>query len=191
MEGCSHLVRTRFLMGLFQSRVSLKMTEISPARVPASSGCHPENQADCLKSSLYLFIYSFICLTARGDVRAQWETAARRRNETRMERRRDGGVQGHREQVVRREGLMSNERLARPQLILSLHLCVPLPPPRNTEVITTPSSIILLSRLFTGNCLITCYRFVLHRIILSVICTTSCGKHTYIPQPPTPPLDPL
>lgn len=39
-----------------------------------------------------------------------------------MERRRDRGAEGQKEQVVRREGLMSNERLARPQLILSLYL---------------------------------------------------------------------
>ncbi|TKS80786.1 putative nucleotidyltransferase MAB21L1 [Collichthys lucidus] len=40
-----------------------------------------------------------------------------------MERRRDRGGEGQKEQVVRREGLMSNERLTRPQLILSLYLC--------------------------------------------------------------------
>lgn len=40
-----------------------------------------------------------------------------------MERCGDRGAEGRGEQVVRREGLMSNERLTRPQLILSLHLC--------------------------------------------------------------------
>lgn len=104
-----------------------------------------------------------------------------------MERWGDGGAEGHREQVVRREGLMSNERLARPQLILSFHLCFGVSaPPGSTEVITTPSSIILLSLLFTGNCLIICYRFVLRCIILSVICSISCGKHTHAPLPPIP-----
>ncbi|KAJ4935345.1 hypothetical protein JOQ06_016881 [Pogonophryne albipinna] len=40
-----------------------------------------------------------------------------------MERRRDRVGVGRKEQAVRREGLMSNERLTRPQLILSLYLC--------------------------------------------------------------------
>lgn len=93
-----------------------------------------------------------------------------------MERRRDRGGEGQKEQVVRREGLMSNEHLTRPQLILSLYLCFGAS--LSTKVITTPSSIILLSSLFTGNCLIICYRFVLLRIILSVICSISSGKHT-------------
>lgn len=93
-----------------------------------------------------------------------------------MEKRRDRGVEGQKEQVVRREGLMSNERFTRPQLILSLYLCFGAS--LNTKVITTPSSIILLSLLFTGNCLIIWYRFVLLHIILSVIRSISSGKHT-------------
>ncbi|KAA8594127.1 hypothetical protein FQN60_004961 [Etheostoma spectabile] len=40
-----------------------------------------------------------------------------------MERLRDRRGEGQKEQVVRREGLMSNEQLTRPQLILSLYLC--------------------------------------------------------------------
>lgn len=57
----------------------------------------------------------------------------------RMERQRGG--EGQKEQVVRRVGLMSNERLTRLQLILSLNLLVG----RlfGTKVIMTPSSIIL------------------------------------------------
>lgn len=47
-----------------------------------------------------------------------------------------------------------------------------------TKVIMTPSSIILLSPLFTWNCLIICYRFVFPRIILPVIRSISSGKHT-------------
>lgn len=113
-----------------------------------------------------------------GGIWAQSETEEKRKrkNETRMERRRDRGGEGQKEQVVRREGLMSNERLTRPQLILSLYLCFAAS--LSTKVITTPSSIILLSLLFTGNCLIICYRFGLLRIILSVIRSISSGKHT-------------
>lgn len=48
----------------------------------------------------------------------------------------------------------------------------------STKVIMTPSSIILLSLLFTWNCLIICYRFVFPCIILPVICSISCSKHT-------------
>lgn len=107
---------------------------------------------------------------------AQSKTEKKRKNETRMERRRDRVGEGRREQAFRCEGLMSNECLTRRQLILSLYLCFGAS--LRTKVITTPSSIILLSQLFTGNRLIICYRFVLLRIILSVICSISSGKHT-------------
>ncbi|KAG7243070.1 hypothetical protein INR49_016445, partial [Caranx melampygus] len=63
---------------------------------------------------------SVVCV---GGIKAQSKTEKRRKNETRMEKRRDRGVEGQKEQVVRREGLMSNERFTRPQLILSLYLC--------------------------------------------------------------------
>lgn len=46
------------------------------------------------------------------------------------------------------------------------------------KVIMTPSSIILLSLLFSWNCLIICYRFVSTHIILPVICSISSCKHT-------------
>lgn len=46
------------------------------------------------------------------------------------------------------------------------------------KVIMTPSSIILLSLLFSWNCLIICYRFVSTHIILPVICSISSYKHT-------------
>lgn len=46
------------------------------------------------------------------------------------------------------------------------------------KVIMTPSSIILLSLLFSWNCLIICYRFVFTHIILPVICSISSCKHT-------------
>lgn len=59
---------------------------------------------------------------------------------------------------------------------MSLYLCFAAS--LGTEVVMTPSSIILLSLLFRGNCLIICYRFVLLHIILSVICSISSGKHT-------------
>lgn len=159
-----------FLIGLFQRLVSLKMTEIFLAWVPASFGCHWECQADHFKSNVSSFLV--VCGRDRGSEQDREEE----KNETRMERRRDRGAEGQKEQVVRREGLMSNERFTRPQLILSLYLCFGVP--LSTKVITTPSSIILLSLLFTGNCLIICYRFVLLRIILSVICSISSGKHT-------------
>ena len=106
----------------------------------------------------------------------QSKTERKRKNKTRIEKRRDRGGEGQKEQVVRREGLMSNERLTRPQLILSLYLCFDAS--LSTKVITTTSSIILLSLLFTGNWLIICYRFVLLHIILSVIRSISSGKHT-------------
>lgn len=163
-------------MGLFQRLVSLKMTEIFLAWVPASSGCHWECQADRFKSNISSSFFSFFFWCCVGGIGAQSKTEKKRTNETRMERRRDRGAEGQKEQVVRREGLMSNERLARPQLILSLYLCFAVS--LSTKVITTPSSIILLSLLFTGKCLIICYRFVLLRIILSVICSISSGKHT-------------
>jgi len=110
-----------------------------------------------------------------GGIGAQSKTEKKRKNETRMGSRRDRGREGQKTQVVRREGLMSNERLTRPQLILYLHLCFAAF--LSTKVKTTPSSIILLSLLFTGNCLITCYRFGLLHIILSVICSISSEKH--------------
>lgn len=71
--------------------------------------------------------------------------------------------------------LMSNECFTLPQLILSLPL---LWLSRYTEVIMTLSSIILLSLLFSWNCLIICYRFVFTPIILPVICSVSSYKHT-------------
>lgn len=40
----------------------------------------------------------------------------------RMERWRDRGAEGQKERVVGLKGLMSNERLSRPQLILSFYL---------------------------------------------------------------------
>lgn len=49
---------------------------------------------------------------------------------------------------------------------------------RYMKVIMTPSSIILLSLLFSWNCLIICYRFVFTHIILPVICSISSYKHT-------------
>lgn len=55
-----------------------------------------------------------------------------------------------------------------PLLLLSLYM----------KVIMTPSSIILLSLLFSWNCLIICYRFVFTHIILPVICSISSYKHT-------------
>lgn len=55
-----------------------------------------------------------------------------------------------------------------PLLLLSLYM----------KVIMTPSSIILLSLLFSWNCLIICYRFVFTHIILPVICSISSCKHT-------------
>lgn len=55
-----------------------------------------------------------------------------------------------------------------PLLFLSLYM----------KVIMTPSSIILLSLLFSWNCLIICYRFVFTHIILPVICSISSYKHT-------------
>lgn len=55
-----------------------------------------------------------------------------------------------------------------PLLSLSLYM----------KVIMTPSSIILLSLLFSWNCLIICYRFVFTHIILPVICSISSYKHT-------------
>lgn len=55
-----------------------------------------------------------------------------------------------------------------PLLVLSLYM----------KVIMTPSSIILLSLLFSWNCLIICYRFVFTHIILPVICSISSYKHT-------------
>lgn len=58
-----------------------------------------------------------------GGIGAQSKTEKKGKNETRMERRRDRVGVGRKEQAVRREGLMSNERLTRPQLILSLYLC--------------------------------------------------------------------
>lgn len=61
----------------------------------------------------------------------------------RMERWRDGGAEGQKEQVVRLKGLMSNERLSRPQLILSLYLYGGIS--HSTKLITPPPSIILLS----------------------------------------------
>lgn len=128
--------RELFLMGL----VSLKMTEIFLAWVPASSGCHWECQADRFKSSIS---FLFLIRWSVGGKGAQSKTEWRRKNETRMERRRDRGAGGQKEQVVRREGLMSNERLTRPQLILSLYLCFGVS--LSTNVKTTPSSIILLS----------------------------------------------
>ena len=60
-----------FLMGLFQQLVSLKMTEIFLAWVPASSGCHQECQADRFKSnfsfSMFFFFFSVVCGRDRGS----------------------------------------------------------------------------------------------------------------------------
>lgn len=62
-----------------------------------------------------------------------------------------------------------------PLLFLSLYM----------QVIMTPSSIILLSLLFSWNCLIICYRFVFTHIILPVICSISSHKHTaHFRRPP-------
>ena len=165
-------------MGLFQGLVSLKMTEIFLAWVPASSGCHRECQADRFKScSIYWVVVVVVCGVWEG-----WRLREDREEEE-EERTRQGwrgaGTEEERDgesECLDERGLMSNERLTRPQLILSLHLCFGAS--LSTKVITTPSSIILLSPLFTGNCLILCYRFVLLRIILSVIRGVSCGKHT-------------
>ena len=104
------------------------------------------------------------------------ELERKRGQETGTKRRRDSGREGEKEQVVRGEGLMSNERLTRPQLILSFYLCSRAL--LYTEVITTGSSITPLSLLFTGNPLIICYRFVSTRISLCVVHGISSGKHT-------------
>lgn len=166
-------------MGRFQGLVSLKMTEIFLAWVPASSGCHWDCQADRFKFYfsfplifLSFFLFFWLCV---GGIEAQSKTEKKKRIRWGW-RGRDRGEEGQKEQVVRREGLMSNERLTRPQLILSFYLCFGAS--LGTKVIMTPSSIILLSPLFTGNCLIICYRFVLLHIILSVIRSISSGKHT-------------
>lgn len=111
-----------------------------------------------------------------GGIGTQSNAEKKIKNETRMERQSERGREGQREQVVRREGLMSNERLTRPQLILSLYLRFAAS--LSTNAITTTSSIILLSPLFNGNWLITCYRIALLCIILSVIHSISSGKHT-------------
>lgn len=80
-------------MGLFQSLDSLKMTEIFPARVPASSGCHRENQADCLKSSFYLFVY-LSCRAGRGEGLARDRGEEKERDKDgEVGRRRSGGTQ--------------------------------------------------------------------------------------------------
>ena len=59
-------------MGLFQQLVSLKMTEIFLAWVPASSGCHQECQADRFKSNFsfsmfFFFFFSVVCGRDRGS----------------------------------------------------------------------------------------------------------------------------
>lgn len=60
-----------------------------------------------------------------------------------MERWRDRGAEGQKEQVVWLKGLMSNERLSRPQLILSLYLYGGIS--RSTKLTIPPPSNILLS----------------------------------------------
>lgn len=55
-----------FLMGLFQGLVSVKMTEIFLAWVPASSGCHCECQADRFKSHFFFFFYIFLVASGRN-----------------------------------------------------------------------------------------------------------------------------
>lgn len=92
-----------------------------------------------------------------------------------MERWRDGGAEGQKEQVVRLKGLMSNERLSRPQLILSLYLYGGIS--HSTKLITPPPSIILLSTVIHWKLLNSMLQ-ICPPFNNSVICCISCRKHT-------------
>lgn len=92
-----------------------------------------------------------------------------------MERWRDGGAEGQKEQVVQLKGLMSNERLSRLQLISSLYLFGGIS--RSTKLITPPPSIILLSTVIHWKLLNTMLQ-ICRPFNNSDICGISCRKHT-------------
>lgn len=75
-----------FLMGLFQGLVSLKMTEIFLAWVPASSGC----QADRFKSNFSFFFLSLVvCGRDKGSEKDREEEKERDKDgEAERQRRR-------------------------------------------------------------------------------------------------------